>query len=323
MGELFVDDRYRGAHGIGRYAAEVLPRLRSAWRPLGLDGTPSSPRDSLRAVPVGADTVIYSPGYGAFVRAQRQILTVHDLIHLRQPFPARMKFLAYYNGPVRRAIKRAGVVLTVSDTSAQEIREWIDDDNVRVVNAGNGCSAAFRPTLQTEPSSQPYILFVGNMRSHKNFDVVLRALAHAPDVKVNAVVPRRERAEAEGSAARHGVASRVRWLHDIDDDRLADLYRGAAATVMPSTLEGFGLPALESIACGVPVLYWRGCAAVSEVVGDRGWALSSAHDAEEWAAALSTALSISRRVQPPGTAHDWDRTARVVSDVIESVLPTR
>ena len=70
MSALYVDDRYRGAHGIGRYAGEVLPRLRPEWRPLGLDGSPHSPVDAFRSLPapVRAGTV-YSPGYGALVRA--------------------------------------------------------------------------------------------------------------------------------------------------------------------------------------------------------------------------------------------------------------
>jgi glycosyltransferase involved in cell wall biosynthesis len=87
--------------------------------------------------------------------------------------------------------------------------------------------------------------------------------------------------------------------------------------VMPSTLEGFGLPALESVACGVPVINWVGCEAVAEIVGDRGWALSRADDPDEWAGALADAATSVRRVTPPGGGrYDWDRTAEVVSSVL-------
>ena len=68
------------------------------------------------------------------------------------------------------------------------------------------------------------------------------------------------------------------------------------------------------------MIFWRGCEAVAEVVGDRGWALESSQDAEEWAAALTDALASPRRVSPPAGAHDWDRTAGIISGVLESAL---
>lgn len=317
MSALFVDDRYRGAHGIGRYAREVLTRLRPEWAPLGLDGSPHAPLDAFRPLdPEVREGVVYSPGYGALVRARRQVLTVHDLIQLRTPWPGRLKFSAYYAGPVRRAVRRAGVVLTVSETSARDIRAWVSDDDVRVVNAGNGCSAAFTPG-GGPVRDDPYIAFVGNLRPHKNLDVLLRALALAPDVRIRAVLPEREVAAAAAAAAEAGVDARVDWLHDVDDERLAELYRGASALAMPSMDEGFGLPALEAVSCGVPVVFWSGCAAVAEIVGDRGSAVGSARAAAEWADALDAAVRAGRRVTPPVGAYNWDRTAATVSDVLE------
>ena len=321
MTRLYVDDRYRGAHGIGRYASEVVPRLSVEWMPLGLDGSPHTPLDAFRSLSgLERNALVYSPGYGALVRAPRQILTVHDLIQLQVPWPGRAKFLAYYAGPVRRTIRKAGVVLTVSETSAQVVRAWLRDDAVEVVNAGNGCSDAFRAEGAAASASDPYVLFVGNLRAHKNLDVVLRALAEAPGIGLRAVIPEREMTAAEALAAVRGVAARVEWLHGIDDERLAELYRGAAATVMPSTIEGFGLPALESIACAVPVVFWSGCAAVAEIVGDRGWAMDAAQDAAEWAAVLTAAASTRRRVSPPAGAHDWSRVAATVSATLARAL---
>lgn len=318
---LFVDDRYRGAHGIGRYAGEVLPRLRPQWHALALGGTPHSPLDAFRRLPPAArDGLVYSPGYGAFVRSPRTILTIHDLIQLQVAWPERAKFVAYYNGPVRRTVRTAGIVLTVSETSARAIREWVRDDGVQVVDAGNGCSEAFVADGPAEHATDPYVLFVGNFRSHKNLDVVLRALAVTADVRLWAVVPQREVAAASARAATLGIADRVDWLYDVADARLAVLYRGAAATVMPSIIEGFGLPALESIACGTPVIFWRGCEAVAEVVGDRGWSVGSDRDADEWADALIAAVGAQRRVEPPAGAHDWDTTAGIISDVLEQEL---
>lgn len=318
MSGVLVDDRYRGTHGIGRYASEVLPRLSVPWRPLGLSGTPFTPVDAFRPVGAGArpDALIYSPGYGALVRAHRQLLTLHDLIQLEAPGLGRWKFAAYYAGPVRRVVRRTGVVLTVSETSAKALRRWVDDDDVEIVNAGNGCSDAFRPLPGEGPDADPYVLFVGNGRAHKNLDVVLDALALARDVRLVAVVPAGEIAELDARAARREIQSRVRWISGIDDEQLATLYRGAAATVMPSRLEGFGLPALESIRSGVPVIFWQGCESVAEIVGDRGWGVSSADDAHEWSAAMTGATDAGRRVDPPA-GYDWDRTAQIISRTID------
>lgn len=321
MTRVFVDDRYRGTHGIGRYAAEVLPRLTVPWESLGLDGTASTPVDAFRPVGAGAagDALVYSPGYGALVRARRQLLTLHDLIQLRTPGAGRWKFAAYYSGPVRHVVRRSGVVLTVSETSAKALREWVNDDAVQIVNAGNGCSDVFRPRADAVKNSDPYLLFVGNGRAHKNLDVILDALASARDVRLVAVVPEREVSELNVRATRRGVQARVRWVSGVDDERLAELYRDAAATVMPSTLEGFGLPALESIRCGVPVVYWAGCEAVAEIVGDRGWAVASPDDAQEWSDALIRAVTAQRRVDPP-EGYDWDRTAQIISNTIAGML---
>lgn len=318
---LLVDDRYRGTHGIGRYAAEVLPRLALPWESLNLGGTPFSAVDAFRSVGSAAvpGALVYSPGYGALVRARKQLLTLHDLIQLSSPGLDRWKFAAYYSGPVRDVIRRTGVVLTVSETSARALRSWVRDDGVEIVNAGNGCSDAFRPRADALPQSDPYVLFVGNGRAHKNLDVVLDALVSAPDLRLVAVVPEREIADLEARATHRLVDARVRWVSGIDDEKLADLYRGAAATVMPSTLEGFGLPALESIRCGTPVVHWAECESVAEIVGDRGHAVNSADDVQEWAQALTEAVSVQRRVSPP-EGYDWNRTAAIVSETITRLL---
>ncbi|MFC3588645.1 glycosyltransferase [Microbacterium barkeri] len=195
---------------------------------------------------------------------------------------------------VRPVVRRTGVVLTVSETSKALIDEWLDDDAVRVVNAGIGCSDAFRADVEPAPGD-PYLMYVGNLRAHKNVEVVLDALGRVPDARLRMLLPAREHEQAELMAAERGISARVELLAGIDDAALARHYRGAAATVMPSTLEGFGLPALESVMTGTPVLFWRGCAAVAETVGDRGLAVENATDVEEWAGA-------SARPWPPRVA---------------------
>jgi glycosyltransferase involved in cell wall biosynthesis len=267
------------------------------------------------------DTVVYSPGYNALLRVRNQVLTLHDLIHLQTNWPGRAKYLAYYNGPVRRVVRRTGVVLTDSEASVASIRDWLRDDSVEVVNAGVGCSAEFSPVGPTYSTNRQYLVYVGNLRAHKNLDVVLQALRLVPDLTLYAVVPESEASEAAQRINAVSLSGRVKLLHNLQDAQVAGLYRGAVATVMPSLLEGFGLPPLESVCCGTPVVFWRGCEPVAETVDDRGYGVDSAHDPEEWASAILAALHENRRVEPPEPgAYSWDRTAAVVSEILRKAL---
>ncbi|WP_221583756.1 glycosyltransferase family 1 protein [Microbacterium sp. G2-8] len=317
---IWIDTRWQGRHGIGRYAREVTERLTVPWHPLALDGSPASPISALARVPKG---LIYSPGYNGFLRAQRQVLTVHDLIHLETPWPERAKYVAYYNAVVKPIVKRSGVVLTVSETSRDAIRDWLGDDRVEVVNAGLGSSPAFRSNVAPADASDPYLMYVGNLRAHKNLGVVLDALRFVPEARLRMLIPSAEHDEARGQFAERGISDRIELLSGLSDGELAAQYRGAAATVMPSKIEGFGLPPLESLMTGTPVIFWRGCTAVAETVGDRGWAIDRADEAEGWAQAIREALSSPVRVGPPTRAYDWDATAGMIDTVLRQVIEER
>lgn len=319
-GRLWADERYRGTHGIGRYASEVLSRI-DDWTPLSLPGKPGSPLDAARRLPGNRQDVVYSPGYAGFVSRTRQILTIHDLIHLQTRWPARAKYIAYYNAVVRPIVRRAGVVVTVSETSRAAIQDWLRDDRVQVVNAGIGVSSAFVDDGVRHEEVHPYLMYVGNLRAHKNLDVVLAALKGIDEVRLYAVVPAAERDLLRQRATFHGVADRVVPLAGLEDDELAAYYRGAAATVMPSTLEGFGLPALESVMSGTPVVHWQGCRAVAETVGSFGTAVASASDKLQWREAIQQITERAPSVIPLSRSdYQWDRTAALVRRTIETSL---
>lgn len=314
MTNLWVDTRWEGRHGIGRYAHEVCSRLATPWRALDLVGHPASLASAFAKVPTG---LVYSPGYNAFCRADRQVLTVHDLIHLNTRWPSRAKYLAYYNALVKPVIKRAGVVITVSETSRQEISAWLRTPSVAIVDAGLGASSAFHANVPPALGTDPYLMYVGNLRTHKNVRVVLDAMTRVPDAHLRMLIPKHEHDAAREMFMTRRISSRVTLLPKQTDDELASQYRGAVATVMPSTLEGFGLPALESIMTGTPVLFWSGCAAVAETSAARGTAIADAHDADEWAHAINDALSSIRRVSMPTRSYDWNTVAETVGSVLE------
>jgi len=312
---ILADTRWSGVHGIGRYASEVLPRLSVDWAPLDTGGKPSDPQDFLRVRRTPAGTTIYSPGYNGFLARSPQVVTVHDLIHLHPTTSRRAVYLAHYSAVLRPIIRRNRLVLTVSETSKRAIEEWIDDDRVRVVNAGNGLSEAFHPDgSSAAQDSAPYFLYVGNLRAHKNVDVVFRALARVPEAKL--VVVMNDREGAERRATELGVADRVEVRSGLTDPELADLYRGAVATVFPSLVEGFGLPAVESIACGTPVIFWEGCESIAEISSGQGFPVGDAHDDLAWANSMERAIVGRPRADALAATYSWDRTAEIVSNVL-------
>lgn len=321
---LYVDTRWRGDNGIGRFSREVTTRLVTPYRELTASGRPSSALDvaSFARMRLAAGDVLYSPGYNSGPTRATSILTIHDLIHLDDPAQASSAKSLYYERVVKPTVKKAGLVLTVSDTSRERIASWLDDASVDIHVVGNGSSEAFTPAASGKLVGDPTFLYVGNLRSHKNVGVLMAALRRRPGYRMTVVTS--DGAEAMQLAAQHGVAAQVEAVHGVDDQALAELYRGATATLFPSTLEGFGFPALESFLCGTPVVYWSGCAAIAEIAGPSGLAVDDARSGEAWADALDlVAHGPARLMTEPAeswrTRFDWDAVARRV----ELALPLR
>jgi alpha-1,3-rhamnosyl/mannosyltransferase len=208
------------------------------------------------------------------------VVTVHDLIHLRFP-PTRGRALGplYARVMLRLAAWRAAALLTVSEATRRDLvaRLGVRPERVRVIP--NGVAAAFAPAADPEAVAAglgdlgvvaPYVLFVGNPLPHKNLDRLLRAWAGLPGeagrLVVAGVAPGR-RAAVDAAVVAAGVGGRVHVLPPVPRAALVRLYQGARAVACPSLWEGFGLPALEAMACGTAVVASdRG--ALPEVVGD-------------------------------------------------------
>jgi glycosyltransferase involved in cell wall biosynthesis len=210
------------------------------------------------------------------------VVTVHDLIHLR--FPARHRHAlapVYARVMLRLAVRRATGLIAVSESTRRDLVERLGVPAARVRVIPNGVAPRFRPaddpaaldeTLARLGVPRPYLLFVGNPLPHKNLPGLLEAFARLPaDVGwlvVAGVRPAAREAVARQVAAR-ALTARVVVPALLPHEAMPCLYQGATALVCPSLWEGFGLPALEAMACGTPVLAAdRG--ALPEVVGDAG-----------------------------------------------------
>jgi glycosyltransferase involved in cell wall biosynthesis len=255
---IHYDPRWSGPHGIGRFADEVVARLPDT-RPLAIGARRLSLLDPLattRAVARLDSGVYFTPGFNPPLRAPVPfVFCIHDLIHLRFPAESTAVRRAYYRLVVAPAARRAASILTVSEFSRREILEWTGLPGERVVVVGNGVSAAFTPDGPRHAPGYPYFLYVGRREPHKNLPGLLAAFAASrsrADAKLLLT------GDADSStmdlAHRHGIAERISFAGTLDDSRLAAHYRGAIALAMPSFYEGFGLPMVEAMACGTPVL---------------------------------------------------------------------
>ncbi len=298
---VVIDTSWHGRHGISRFSAEVLRRVHIPRRFTTSGASPASPADIVAPWRLRLDKrdVVFTPGFNAGVTRARQVLTLHDLIHLEDSDEGSRAKRVYYERLVRPAVRRAGTVLTVSETSRHAIRTWLRDDDVEVVDVGNGVSELFFQPTGVQRSGQD-LLYVGNLKPHKNPAPVFAGIKLVSDARLTVVT-----SDVEGVRAlsrEHGVEDRVRAVGSLSDRELRDLYAASTAVIIPSLREGFGLPAVESLAVGTPVIFWRGCESVAEIVGSHGLAIDDASDERAWADGIEAAL---RGHIPSGRPDEW------------------
>ncbi|AZI43776.1 glycosyltransferase family 1 protein [Deinococcus psychrotolerans] len=234
--------------------------------------------------------IFFSPGYTPPVSWRGpMVFTIHDLIHIDVQEESSLFKTLYYNAVVRPSMSRAQRVLTVSEYSRQRLLEWSGVSPEQVVVVGNGVDATFSPEGAVHRPGYPYILYVRNTKPHKNVAELLRAFALMNMSDVRLLLSGVADDDTRHEALRLGILERIVFTGRIPEADLPAYYRGAAVVTMPSLYEGFGLPPLEGMACGVPVVV-SDSTSLPEVVGDAGL-LIDPRSAESVADGLTRALS--------------------------------
>lgn len=236
----------------------------------------------------------------------RMIVTIHDLILTTVPPYDRSLRSRIYAGPMLRlAAKRAAHIITVSACSKEAIIENLDVSAEKVSVIPNAVRECFRP-MQVEEArrlileslgiSWPFLLFVGNFKPHKNVLAFLRAVARLRSqgfLSDHAVLligdDARERANVSKEIAALGLLNVVKQVPHLSEHLLASVYSCAEMVVVPSSSEGFGLPVVEAMACGTPVVCTR-IPAFQEIAGDAAFYARTASP-EDIAQAVSTVAS--------------------------------
>ncbi len=200
----------------------------------------------------------------------RAVVTIHDIIHLLYPefLPNRLAFI-YAERMVRRSLQRRNRILSVSRNTTADLMSYYQVDGEKIEVVYNGIEDLYRQRLPTEELERwmrnlslerPYLLFVGNPKPHKNLDNVVKAYARA--VKMHdfphklVCVGDREGLEFKirQRAAQLDISDRILLLAHVAQEALPPIYQGAAASLYPTLYEGFGLPVVEAMASGVPVI---------------------------------------------------------------------
>lgn len=210
---------------------------------------------------------------------KRFVATCPDLEPLRMPNLFSRKVVAYYEVFAVR-LRHAARVITISENTKKDVVELlgINPNVVRVIYLG--VDKRFRPVLEEEELTNiyhlpnRYVLYVGNTMPHKNLQRLVQAMARVcrlcPDVKLVIVgALDRYRSNVEQIIQNTGMNLYVRFLDFVSENDLPALYSKASAFILPSLYEGFGLPILEAMACGAPVIA-SNAASIPEIVGDAG-----------------------------------------------------
>lgn len=204
------------------------------------------------------------------IRYEHRIQTIHDLSVLHEPSWFSVRYRRFYSSLLPRSARSARHLLTVSEFSKSEIVRHFDLPRERVSVIHSAPNAAFSPgdprreTLEALGIRRPYLLAVGSLEPRKNLEML--AAAHqslsnkAQLIIVGSTHPSFARVERSQRAD-------TIFTGPVGDDQLLDLYRGAELFVFPSLYEGFGLPPLEAMRCGTPVLA-SNAASVPEICGD-------------------------------------------------------
>lgn len=252
-----------------------------------------------------------------------QVTTIHDVIYRRQPETHAGALAWGLRLLVPLAARRSRRVIAVSDATKADVVRFLGIPSARVDVVPNGPGSP--PTVTPAPEDElrrrldlgegPVVLSLSAKRPHKNLERLIEAMASVEAVLVVPGYRTPFEADVRALAERLGVADRVRFTGWLDDADVEGLYRLASCVVVPSLVEGFGLPVLEAMVRGVPVA----CSAIPallEVAGDAA-TFFDPQDASEIAAAVATLLRDEgerERLAAAGRERSrqfsWERAAR-------------
>lgn len=262
----------------------------------------------------------------AFGNARRRVLTVYDMIH--ELFADEFPDASHVTAAKRAAINRADHVICISKNTQQDLVRLYGVDPARTSVVHLGYMTTENASIGADSGGhRPFLLYVGNRRGYKNFSALLQAYGSSPILQQfeliafggHPLLP-----DEQEEIRRLGITEQVRFESGSDSE-LAARYRAATAFIFPSKYEGFGLPPLEAMSNGCPVVCSNG-GSIPEVVGDAG-VYFDPNSPEELRTALervATTGEVQADLRARGYARTtdfcWDRCAAATAQIYRQIL---
>ncbi len=314
------------------------PRVSSVIAPIGWYGLDEQTKLPGILKRIGAD-IVHVPHWNVplFYHGPL-VVTVHDLLlrHFpasaktsRRSWPTRLLKRFLYRAVLRHAVKSARKILVPTEFTRHDIESFYPGSKDKITVTGEGMPQIDASNLAAERPDVDagYLLYVGSAYPHKGLDDLLAAWpkisARHPDLRLKIagemdVFMRR-------TQEKHFRQDGVEYLGKVGDDDLVKLYRGAEMLVFPSHFEGFGLPPLEALAHGCPVVS-SDATSLPEVLGTRGVEFFHAGDENGILLAVEKVLSDTKKARESARAaaqdlrlrHDWNKTAKTTLEAYYS-----
>ncbi len=348
-------------HGIARYVYHLLKGIKNRGTSHHFDilVNPGSPLESMdwpanirfehvkanwisfreqweipRALKRMGSDLFHAPSFVApLVVPCKMVMTIHDLNHLVLPQYYTPLHQFYYQVIVRSSIHRSQYILTVSKFSKQEIVRALGLPADKIFVTYNGVSEHYQPVHDPEALeyvrdiyglTERFILCVSNNKPHKNVHQLVRAYCYA-DIDIPLVLACPIDRNLIRIAENYGKKHKIFFSKFIEEEHLPAVYSMTDLFVYPSTYEGFGLPPLEALSCGAPVVVARS-SSLPEVVGDHAF-FTNPFDFKAIAQALERGISdqeTRNRLRDDGLRHakkfSWERMTDDTLAVYEKCL---
>ncbi len=253
--------------GIQRYAREISSRLHGTptmLQPASGKGAAGHLWEQVVLPRLAAGRLIWSPTGSGPLSYARQVLTLHDLFPLEHPEWYSAAYARWYDFMFRRLSTRAVHLIAVSSYTKDRIVRVLgrDPEEVTVVHNGPGESIRLTSPIQAAHTgaalalpSRNYILSLSSLEARKNLPTILAAWREAqqslPDTVWLVLAGQQPDAAVYGKQTLAGIPARVHFTGYVPEEHLAGLYSGASLFLFPSLAEGFGLPLLEAMSCGL------------------------------------------------------------------------
>jgi glycosyltransferase involved in cell wall biosynthesis len=273
--DIVINGRFlsRRITGVERYGREISQLFGSSYRVEKTRGNRLAGHaweQFVLPTKLKSNSILWSPANTGPIMVHNQALTIHDLSPLEHPEWFNKDFAAWYRLFLPPLAKRVQIIFTPSEYTKQKVMKRFGIANVLVTPNGVDTSV-FHPNAKQNTVEFPkkYILFVGSIQPRKNLDGLMQAWHEIKNEFKDTWLVVAGEAGHIFRAVKFLADERIRFLNYVSEDVLPGLYAGAELFVLPSFDEGFGLPVLEAMSCGTPVIVSNG-GALPEIVDGAG-----------------------------------------------------